>query len=175
MNADGTGLFELAFFSDVPGNSMVLFLNTAAKSVQEFEFSSGQGTFSGRATRRGPAPFTNADLTGTYAFRLSGVDGFTPTVASGVMTFDGVGTVTGRATFKKEGGGPCSGDIRSSTYGVNADGTGFLSLGFFPDVCFAEAVPLSIAVFRSGHGFELASSSNSLYSGTARLQVPPAP
>lgn len=172
VNADGTGLFELGFFPDGPSNSMVIFLLTAARSVNEFEFSSGQGTFSGRATRRGPGPFTTADLTGTYAFRLSGVDGFTPTVASGVMTFDGIGTVTGRATFKKEGGGPCSGDIRSSTYGVNADGTGFLSLGFFPDVCFAEAVPLSIAVFRSGRGFELASSSNSLYSGTAVLQVP---
>jgi hypothetical protein len=172
---DGTGLFVLGFTPDGPGNSMVLILSTAAISVQEFEFSSGYGTFSGRATRRGPGPFSTADLTGTYAFRLSGLDGFTPTVGSGVLTFDGIGTVTGRATLKKEGGGPCTGEIRSSTYGVNPDGTGFLFIGFFPDVCFTEAVPLSIAIFRSGRGFELASSSNSLYAGTATLQVPPAP
>jgi hypothetical protein len=173
VNADGTGLFLLGFFPDEPNiPSMVIHLNTAASSVNEFEFSSAFGTFSGRATRRGPGPFTRADLTGTYAFRLSGLDGFTPTVASGVMTFDGIGMVTGRATFKKEGGGSCVGDIRSSTYGVNPDGTGFLALGFFADVCFSEAVPLSIAVFRSGRGFELASSSGGLYSGTATLQVP---
>jgi hypothetical protein len=175
VNDDGTGLFQLGFFPDGPGNARVLSLHTAATSVQEFEFASGQGTFSGRATKRVAARITAADLMGTYAFRLSGVDGFAPTVASGVMTFDGIGAVTGRATFKKEGGGPCTGEIRSSTYGVNPDGTGFLSLGFFPDVCFSEAVPLSIAVFRSGRGFEMASSSNSLYAGTATLQVPAAP
>jgi hypothetical protein len=172
FDADGTGHFQLGFFPDGPGNSMVLSLDAAAISVQEFEFASGQGTFSGKATKRVASLLTAADLTGTYAFRLSGVDGFAATVASGVLTFDGIGAVTGRATFKKDGGGPCTGEIRSSTYGVNADGTGFLSLGFFPDVCFSEAVPLSIAVFRSGRGFEMASTSNSLYSGTATLQVP---
>ncbi|GEM_PF-4350778 len=177
VNPDGTGLFQLGFFADAPCNtSMVIALNTAARSVQEFEFSSGQGTFSGRATRRGAGPHNTAELVGTYAFRLAGVDGFTPTVASGVMTLDGSGTVTGRATFKKESGGAISGDIRNSTYGVNADGTGFMALGFFPDIGFGlEALPLSIAVFASGRGFEFASNANALYAGTAWLQVPPAP
>lgn len=175
INADGTGFFALGFFGDAGCFSLAIHFASAARSVQAFEFSSAQGTFSGRATRRGAGPFSTAGLAGTYAFRLSGPEGFTQTVATGVMTLDGAGAVTGRATFKKEGGGPCIGDIRSSTYGVNADGTGFMALGFFADVCFGEAVPLSIAIFRNGRGFELASTSNALYSGTARLQVPPPP
>jgi hypothetical protein len=180
INADGTGFFALGFFPDPPCLiPLAVHFASAARSVGSFEFASTQGVFSGRATRRGAGPFTTAGLAGTYAFRLSGPEGFTQTVAAGVMTLDGAGAVTGRATFKKDGTGTaqCAGDIRDSTYGVNTDGTGFMALGFFPDPgCgFAEAVLLSIAVFRKGAGFELASTFNALYSGTARRQVPPAP
>jgi hypothetical protein len=178
IDADGRGSFALGVVPDAPcTNVLSIHFASAAVSVGVFEFSSTLGTFSGKATRRGPGPFTTAGLAGTYAFRLSGPEGFTQTAASGVITLDGAGSVTGRATFKKEGRGPCEGEIRASTYGVNADGTGFMALGFFPDVCVAsaEAVPLSIAIFRNGRGFELSSTFNALYSGTARRQVPPAP
>ena len=178
INADGTGFFALGFFAEPPCTmSIAVHFASAARSVQSFEFSSTQGTYSGRATRRGAGPFSTSGLAGTYAFQLSGLEGFSQTVATGVITLDGVGAVTGRATFKKEGRGPCEGEIRSSTYGVEADGTGFMALGFFPDVCVAsaEAILVRIAIFRNGRGFELASNFNALYSGTARLQVPPAP
>jgi len=178
INADGTGFFALGFFPDPPCiASLALHFASAARSEDAFDFSSTQGTFSGRATRRGPGPFTTAGLAGTYAFHLAGPEGFSQTVATGVITLDGAGAVTGRATFKKEGRGACEGEIRASTYGVDADGTGFMALGFFPDVCTlsAEAVPLTIAVFRNGRGFELASTFNALYSGTARRQVAAAP
>jgi hypothetical protein len=178
INADGTGFFALGLFPDPPCTaSRALHFASAARTVGHVEFSSTQGTYSGRATRRGSGPFTIAGLAGTYMFQLSGPEGFNQTVATDVITLDGAGAVTGRATFKKEGRGPCEGEIRASTYGVSANGTGFMALGFFPDVCTlsAEAVLVSIAVFRNGRGFELASTFNARYAGTARLQVPPAP
>jgi len=178
VEKDGTGFLALGFFGDAPcTTSVAIHLNIAATSVSELVFSSAQGTFAGRATRRGNGPFSTATVKGTYAFRLSGVDGFDQTVATGVMTLDGAGKVNGRATFKKEGGGACTGTIRDSTYGVNEDGRGFMALGFFPDACaFQQALPLSIAVFRSSErGFELVSNGNSMYAGTARVQVPPKP
>jgi hypothetical protein len=57
---------------------------------------------------------------------------------------------------------------------VNEHGTGLLAIGWFPDApcIFPEAWPLSIAVFGNGAGFEIASTFNSLYSGTARRQAP---
>lgn len=175
VKPDGTGFLALGFFGDAPCTaSVAIHLNIAAKSVDELVFSSAQGTFAGRAVRRGAGPFSTASVAGTYAFHLSGLDGFKQTVATGVMTLDGKGKVTGQASFKKEGGGNCTGSIRDSTYGVDADGRGFMALGFFPEGCFSEALPLSIAVFRSSErGFELASNGNSLYAGSARLQVAP--
>ncbi len=129
------------------------------------------------AGHAGPAQaFTAADFKGRYAFGFEGLENGDRVVSTGVMRLVGVGAVTGRASMRRDGGGECTGTIRNSTYSINADGTGFFALGFFPDVCaFAEAVPLSIAVFRSGRGFERASTFSALYSRTARLQVPPAP
>jgi hypothetical protein len=172
INPDGTGFFALGFFPDAPCIfPLAILFNSASRNSREFEFSSAQGTFSGRATKRRTGKFTAGDLVGTYAFRLTGIDGFNPTVATGVLTFDGVGAVTGRATIKHENSGPCSGEIRNTTYGVSEDGTGFLAIGFFPDICFPEAWPLSIAIFGNGIGFEMASTSNSLYQGRAKRQA----
>jgi hypothetical protein len=175
VNANGTGNFGLAFFPD-PGlclTPLSIVFDSVARSVRELDFSSTQGTFSGRATKRPAKKFDAADLAGTYSFHFSGVDGFNPTVATGVITLDGVGAVTGRASIKHENFGPCTGEIRNTTYGVSEDGTGFLAIGWFPDppCLISEAWPLTIAVFGNGAGFEMASALNSLYSGTARRQA----
>ncbi len=100
----------------------------------------------------GPAPkpvgnFTNASLSGSYAYVLSGVDignNFAPYREAGVFTADGNGNITGTDDFTENssiGTSPTTGQ-----YSINADGTGTLALTFTnsnPLTTFTFSVTLS--------------------------------
>src|SRR5215470_15233908 len=79
------------------------------------------------------AEFATADFKGFYAFGLEGLENGERIVSTGQMKLDGVGAVTGRWSMRRDGGGQCEGSIANSVYSINADGTGFFALGFFPD------------------------------------------
>ena len=92
-----------------------------------------------------------------------------------MLALDGAGLLTGRVTVHRANVGTCPGNVvpLSSTYTLNANGTGTLALGiaYDPGTCAGSDLWfLSIAVFRSGRGFEMASSAQGLVSGTATRQ-----
>jgi hypothetical protein len=78
------------------------------------------------------APGTNnSTLQGTYIFSFSGFEGNNYVVAAGTITFDGAGKITGGTQRRTEQGGFQQTFSLSGTYGVNADGTGTISMQFF--------------------------------------------
>src|SRR6185503_19221398 len=89
INPDGTGFFALGFFPDAPCIfSLAVHFNSAARNARELQLSSTQGTFTGRLTKRRAGMCHATFHAGTFAFGFSGIDGFNPTVATGVITFD---------------------------------------------------------------------------------------
>jgi hypothetical protein len=121
------------------------------------------------------AAFDATSLQGWYGFGVAGFERVGPDpgraiVGTGVMRFNGAGVVTGRASFRGLLSGDCTGDIRNSTYVVAADGTGFIFGGFFPDAACGQsptALHFSIALHNDGNAFEMASSANDLFWGSA--------
>lgn len=85
------------------------------------------GTGSGGGSIMNPPPvhasggFTNANLSGGYAYGVSGVSGNLATGGSGVITADGNGNLTAGEETDNIGGTSCH-ETLSGTYTVNADG-----------------------------------------------------
>jgi hypothetical protein len=178
VNPDGTGSIFTGFFPDCPQSPTTLNFNIAVvNGGNGFEMVANANDFLwGTATRRGPGPYGPADLAGSFGFRVVSLEPSFEEVLSGVMTLDGTGLLTrGRVTVLRSGFQLCPGSVipLSSTYTLNADGTGTLALGIQYDTCAGTDLWfLSIAVFRSGRGFEMASSAQGLVSGTATRQEP---
>jgi hypothetical protein len=79
---------------------------------------------------RQTGPFTNASVSGPFAFTIAGADNLTgaPFSAGGVMTSDGAGTVTSGASDSNDGGSLLTIGGMSGTYSIAPNGRGTLSI-----------------------------------------------
>jgi hypothetical protein len=131
-------------------------------------FIAGTGC-SGNSNARA-AGFSNANVSGPYAFSLSGYFVLLPPVVStptptwlvgvGQLTADGKGHLTGSESFSLLGT-QCAGTLTGGVYSINADGTGTLSATYAPTSgdCAGEAVGLSLVLTNGGAGLKFYSTS----------------
>lgn len=70
------------------------------------------------------AAFTNANVSGGYAFGLVGTSGNLSQIGTGVVTADGAGRLTGGEETVNVGGVVSCHGTFTGTYSVNANGTG---------------------------------------------------
>ena len=117
--------------------------------------------------------FSNASLSGTYAFRATEDQNGLPLFLAGVLTADGNGhIVSGREEVAVQGV-LCEGTL-TGTYSVATDGTGTITLNqTFPlsSACVGTATVLRIAIAAGGEKFEFVGSTlNFALEGTATKQ-----
>jgi hypothetical protein len=185
VNADGTAFMASNFFPDCGGSGEVMnFHLVVVNDGNGFEMMSiaNGGRLWGTATRRGAGPHTAADLAGSFGFQAVSLEPQFEQILQGVLVLDGAGLLTGRVRVLHTGPSrlECTGNVvpLASTYTVNPNGTGTMALGiqYDPATCAGSDLWfLSLAIFRGGRGFEIASSSQGRVSGTATRQTPVAP
>jgi hypothetical protein len=122
------------------------------------------------------AGFTNASISGGYAFGISGTAVNSPEAGSGVVTADGNGNITSGEETVNIGGISCHATL-TGTYSVNANGTGIATVTATPDAasvakgCIGGTGDLSLAIANGGAGLILASqNANSTTVATAAKQ-----
>jgi hypothetical protein len=122
------------------------------------------------------AGFTNASISGGYAFGVSGTNGTSVTAGSGVVTADGNGGITSGEETLNVGGISCHATL-TGTYSINANGTGIATVTATPDSasvakgCIGGTGDLSLAIANGGVGLILASQGpNSVTVATAAKQ-----
>jgi hypothetical protein len=185
VEPDGTAFMSANFFPDCGGSGEVMnFHLVILNDGNGFEMMSivNGGRLWGTATRRGAGPYTVADLAGSFGFQAVSVEPQFEQILQGVLVLDGAGLLTGRVRVLHTGPNrlECIGTVvpLASTYSVNANGTGTLALGisYDPTTCAGSDLWfLSIAIFRGGRGFEMASSSQGRVAGRATRQAPVEP
>jgi hypothetical protein len=186
VEADGTAFMSANFFPDCGTSGEVMnFHLVIVNDGNGFEMMSiaNGGRLWGTATRRGAGPYTAADLAGSFGFQAVSLEPQFEQILQGVLVLDGNGLLTGR--FRVLHTGPvrreCTGSVvpLGSTYTVNPNGTGTMALGIQyddPNVCAGgDLWFLSLAIFRGGRGFEMASTSQGRVFGRATRQDPVAP
>jgi hypothetical protein len=180
VNADGSGFVASNFIPDCgqPGQVLNFDIVNDGNGFEMMSTVNG-GRLWGTATQRGAGPHTAAELAGSFGFQAVSLEPQFEQILQGVLALDGAGLLTGRVRVLHTG--PvrleCIGNVvpLSSTYSVNADGTGALALGirYDPNTCAGSDLWfLSLAVLRNGRGFEIASSAQGRVSGTAPRQGP---
>jgi hypothetical protein len=115
---------------------------------------------------RQTGPFTNASVSGPFAFTVAGADllNFNPFVAGGVLTSDGAGHVTSGVEDFNDGGLITTNASLTGTYAMAANGRGTLTLN-------TAAGIFSFAIYPSSGGvFVLEIDSRFLTTGTALQQ-----
>jgi hypothetical protein len=119
--------------------------------------------------------FNNSNFKGGYAFRLVGPSSIVTanepqTVATGVITANGKGSVTGHGKFRSAGI-TCVGTITGG-YTINADGTGTFGSNLITTTpgCFSIVLDLSMALAQNGKIFEVANIENDYLSGSFTQQ-----
>lgn len=128
----------------------------------------GTNTFpalGGEAFRQ-TGPFTNASVSGPFAFTVAGADllSLNPFVAGGVLTSDGAGNVTSGIEDFNDGGSITTNVPLTGTYAMAANGRGTLTLN-------TAAGTFSFAIYPSSGGvLVLEIDSRFLTSGTALQQ-----
>src|SRR5947209_7033880 len=102
--------------------------------------------------------YDNTNFKGSYAFRLVGPSSIVlanepRTVATGLISSDGSGHVSGHGTFRSAGVS-CVVQI-SGTYSIKSDGTGLLSSIARTSTpgCFTSALDLAIVLSDKGETF----------------------
>jgi hypothetical protein len=103
------------------------------------------------------AAFTNANVTGGYAFGLVGTSGNLSQVGTGVVTADGNGNFTGGDETVNIGGVVSCHATFTGTYSINANGTGTVTLNTVLDAasiakgCIVTGpIPNSLAIASGG-------------------------
>lgn len=105
--------------------------------------------------------FSNASLSGGYAFGSSGTSSAFVQVGSGVVTLDGNGNITAGEETASISGTSCR-VLITGTYTVTANGTGTANMNLTPDSpsaaigCQASAATLSLALANGGASLVLA-------------------
>ncbi len=122
---------------------------------------------------RAQGSFSNASLSGAYAFQATEDQNGLPVFLAGVLTTDGNGRiVSGREEVAVQGV-LCEGTL-TGTYSVSADGTGTITLSqTFPpsSACVGTTTVLKIALAAGGEKFEFVGSTlNFALVGTATRQ-----
>ncbi|HEY6420490.1 MAG TPA: hypothetical protein VIX59_15965 [Candidatus Binataceae bacterium] len=125
----------------------------------------------GNATKLTPRNLKGPYIFGAAGFSLDDNDDFGEVAAAGVMTFDGVGGVSGidlsfsgadssGDLINNNDNWTCNATISSGTYTVNADGTGTLTLTFAStSTCFASAqISFFFGLNRGPHESEIVST-----------------
>jgi hypothetical protein len=115
---------------------------------------------------RQTGPFTNASVSGPFAFTVAGVDllNFNPFVAGGVLTSDGAGNITSGIEDFNDAGSFSTAVPFTGTYAVAASGRGTLTLN-------TAAGTFSFLIYPSSGGvLVLEIDSRFLTSGTALQQ-----
>ncbi len=117
--------------------------------------------------------FTNASLSGTFAFQATEDQNGLPLFLAGVLSMDGNGhVVSGREEVAVQGV-LCEGTL-TGTYSVSADGTGTVTLSqTFPlsSACVGTTTVLKIAIAAGVEKFEFVGSTlNFALVGTATKQ-----
>src|SRR5215467_12776059 len=134
----------------------------------------GCGSNNGSSTT-GPAPtnenFSNASLSGQYAYEISGTDLSNPLSSflynrAGVFTANGSGTITTGTDDFAEGGTAISSSI-SGVYVVNTDGTGTITLNF----AGGGSVNLAITLVSTSKVYLLDEDTTLVGGGVAELQT----
>jgi len=120
------------------------------------------------------AKFSEASLKGSYSLlenKWTTDPGTHQSAMLGVLTFDGAGNVSGKATVVANGV-TSSGDM-SGTYTVNSNGTGGIDITTFfqPPGVLQFVITLNSAAGGVAHGFQFMETLNALYpnTGTALL------
>lgn len=185
VNADGSAFMSSNFFPDCGGSGEVMnFHLVIVNDGNGFEMMSivNGGRLWGTATRRGAGPYTATDLAGSFGFQAVSLEPQFEQILQGVLVLDGAGLLTGRVQVLHTGPNrlECFGNVvpLASTYTVNQNGTGTMALGiqYDPGTCAGSDLWfLSIAIFRGGRGFEIASSAQGRVSGRATRQEPVEP
>lgn len=105
--------------------------------------------------------FTNANLSGGYAFGVSGATNNFIVGGSGVITADGNGNLTGGEETENDGGISCHLSL-AGTYTVNSNGAGTATVTVTPDAasvakgCGGGVADLSLALGNAGSSLILA-------------------
>lgn len=91
-------------------------------------FTMYNGVFSGSALKQSGAPFSNASVSGSGVFRLTGVNTLSgPELVAGLMVADGAGNLTG-VLDQNIGGSVSLNNAITGTYAVAANGRGTLDV-----------------------------------------------
>jgi hypothetical protein len=114
--------------------------------------------------------FSNATLTGPFAFTVSGADLTTPFAAGGVLTSNGAGAITSGLEDVNDGGLVNAGLTLTGTYtlGANGRGTaalvsglGTVNLAFYPTTKGIQALEIDTGLIASGAIFQQTGSLSS--------------
>jgi len=110
--------------------------------------------------------FTNANLSGTYAFAVTGQNQNGFFTAAGTFQADGNGNITSGTEDVNNAGGVFSNVAFTGAYGVSADGRGLATLN-----AFVGTIDLDFVLLNSGqHGLVIRFDTNSSASGTLDRQ-----
>jgi hypothetical protein len=188
VQMDGTAFMSANFFPDCGTSGEVMnFHLVIVNDGNGFEMMSiaNGGRLWGTATRRGAGPHAAADLAGSFGFQAVSIEPSFEQILQGVLVLDGAGLLIGGRVQVLHGGvtrRECVGNVMlqgNSTYSVNPNGTGTLALAIQyddPNVCAGSDLWfLSIAIFRGGRGFEIASIAQGRLFGRATRQEPVEP
>jgi len=110
---------------------------------------------------RAQGSFSNASLSGSYAFQATEDQNGVPLFLAGVLTTDGNGHVVSGREEVAVPGALCEVTF-TGTYSVSADGTGTITLSqTFPlsSACVGTTTVLEIAIASGGDKFEFVGSS----------------
>jgi len=178
INQDGTGVLNSILSTTTPGCFNIAF-DTAIvlwNGGEVFELANTENDYLiGTLTKQHKSNFKLKDFNGNYAFHFEGPSSVVrasepQTVGVGLLTADGKGNISGNGNLRSYGVN-CPGNF-SGNYSVQPDGTGAINTNFYTSHpgCFNTVVDMSMALFQSGNGAEVASYENDSLEGTLNHQ-----
>lgn len=142
---------------------LVLFLIGCGAGSNSSSSSSDSGSSTGSTSGTvHAASYTNANLSGSFAFGIAGTSGSAGEVGTGVVVADGQGNITSGDETVSTYGVSCHATF-SGNYSITADGTGTATVNVSPDSasvakgCLSGQATFTLAIGNSGSSLVLAS------------------